>query len=148
MSIRVDFMGNRSFKAKVGTHEIVTDLPLEKGGEDKGPTPSEAFIASIGCCIGLYVAGYMRTAKLDPEGLSIELDWKLDDKKTRIGKIDISLRTPHAELGSRKKAIIAAAEKCTIHGTLHDEPDIKITAVEDATGALSDDWNGDEKCIK
>jgi len=35
-------------KAIFRNHELVMDAPEESGGSDRGPTPGETFIASIG----------------------------------------------------------------------------------------------------
>ena len=126
METKVEFAGKRSFKVKTRDHEIITDLPEKGGGDNKASTPTELFIASIGACIGLYVARYLETAKLDPKGLSVGLDWWFDEGKTRVGQIDISICAPNAVLGHRKRAVIAAAQKCVIHKTLHDNPDLRI----------------------
>jgi uncharacterized OsmC-like protein len=122
-----EFAGERKFKATVRDHEIWTDVPKEKGGDNAGPTPSELFIASIGCCTALFVARYLRTAQLNSEGLSVEVDWEFSEDKSSIGKIDFSIRVPNAELGARKKAVLAAAEKCTLHKTLHKCPEINVS---------------------
>jgi hypothetical protein len=48
MNVHGGFAGGKRFIMKVRGHDIVTDLPDLKGGEDAGPTPSELFIASLG----------------------------------------------------------------------------------------------------
>ena len=127
MTTKVEFAGKRKFKITTRNHEVVTDLPERGGGDDSAPTPSELFTASIGSCVGLYVARYLETAKLNPEGLSIDLDWEFAKDPSRISNIAMTIRVPNAELGARKKAVIAAANKCTIHQTLHNHPEIKIS---------------------
>jgi putative redox protein len=117
---------------KIRGHEFITDIPVEKGGKDAGPTPTELFVASIGACVGLYGARYLRTAKLDPSGLSMKIDWDFSEDNKRVGRIDVAVSVPNAELGERKRALILAMEKCVIHNTLHDPPEIKIDIVGDA----------------
>jgi len=126
MNIKAEFSGGKKFTMKVRGHEIVTDLPGTKGGEDTGPTPPELFIASLGSCIGVYAASYLRTAKFDPEGLEISLDWEFDPEGERIGKIDVGVTAPNAVLGARKRTLIVAASKCMIHNTLRQPPEINI----------------------
>ena len=137
MSVKVEFTGKKSFKAIVAGHEIVTDLPVEKGGDYRGTTSLELFIASKGCCVGIFAVSYKNTAKLDPEGFSVDVDWALDETKTRVGSFNISLQAPSAEFEIRKKALLIAAEKCIVHNTLENKPDIKFTVTEDATGSLN-----------
>ena len=132
MKQNVKFEGKRKFKATINGHEVWTDLPKEKGGDNAAPTPSELFIASLGCCTALFVERYLKTAKLNAEGLSIEIDWEFAEDRSRIGKMDFSIHVPNAELGARKKAVLAAAEKCTLHGTLHNCPEIRVSVKGDA----------------
>ena len=126
MNARVKFSGGKKFTMKVRGHEIVADLPESKGGEDSAPTPPELFMASLGTCMGVYAAGYLRTAEFDPEGLEISLDWEFNPEGNRIGKINVSLVTPNAVLGPRKRALMAAVSKCVIHNTLHQPPEINM----------------------
>ncbi len=124
MRINIGVNGNRSFKISTRGHEFFTDLPVSSGGLDKAPTPSEVFIGSIGACMALYALRYLETAKLDTRGLSVEVDWDYDQTKTKIGRIDAVIKAPNTAVGARKKAVIAAAEKCFLHNTIHDFPAI------------------------
>ncbi|MBD3380026.1 MAG: hypothetical protein GF408_06165 [Candidatus Omnitrophica bacterium] len=105
------------------------DLPEEKKGEDAGPTPSEVFISSVGACMLLYGTSYLRTAGIDPSGVSMEIDWYFSEDGKRIGGIEVKLDLGGIDPRKREKALLAAMEKCTIHNTLHDPPDINIELV-------------------
>jgi uncharacterized OsmC-like protein len=120
MKTKVEFTGKRKFKITAKGHEVMTDLPEKGGGDDSAPTPSELFIGSIGSCAALYVARYLETAKLNPEGLFVDMDWEFSEDKSKISHIDMTIHVPNAVLGARKKAVAAAANKCVIHRTLHD----------------------------
>lgn len=126
MEMNISFEGKRSFKTVVRGHEIRTDLPQEQGGDDKAPTSSELFIASLGTCIGIYVASYMRTVNLNSEALTVNIDWEFAPNHKKIAQIKVSISVPNADLGERKKALLAAAEKCVIHNTLREYPNIDI----------------------
>ena len=47
----------RRFAAEVRGHQIASDQPAPAGG-DTAPTPPELFIASLGTCIGVYIATF------------------------------------------------------------------------------------------
>ena len=130
MKTRIEFIGKHNFKIKSGEHEIVTDLPEKMGGNDTGPTPVELFIGALGSCAGFFAVGYLQTAGLNPEGLSVDLDWDFDEKKTRVGRISATITVPNATLGAREKALVAAAEKCIIHSTIQNPPEIKFSVKE------------------
>lgn len=126
MKSNIIYTGNTIFKTKIRGHEIVMDLSEKLGGDNTAPTPTEFFMASLGSCAGLFAVRYLQTAKLNPEGLSIDLDWKFDRNKTRIERIQISVSVPNATLGRRKKALLMVVRKCIIHNTLKNYPDTEF----------------------
>lgn len=130
MEMVVESMGKRGFKVDARGHSIMTDQSKEQGGEDKAPTPVELFVASLGTCIGVFATRYMRTAGLEGADFKASLDWCLDEKKTRVEKIDVSITVTGAELGERKNALLMSAGKCIIHNTLENPPEINIKMTE------------------
>ncbi|NQT33454.1 MAG: OsmC family protein [Candidatus Omnitrophica bacterium] len=131
MKMQVEFNGKAGFKANIRDHELIIDLPEEMGGGNQGPTPPEAFVAAIASCSSFFAARYLKTANLDADGLSVDVDWDYDSEKKRVEHIYLSFETPNAKLGGRKKAFIAAAESCILHNTLHKLPEIKIEVGEE-----------------
>lgn len=125
--LKIDYTGGIGFEARARQHTLKIDLTEDKGGKDEGMTPPEVFIASLGSCIGVYVVRYCQNAKLNAEGLSIGLSWKLSDDKTKIGRIDIKLSLPQADPGKRGNAVLEAARRCLIHQTITDHPEINIS---------------------
>lgn len=124
MECMIEYCGKRKFKARMDGFEVVTDLPEKAGGENSAMSPTQLFISSIGACMGLYAVRYLKTAGLDPSGMSVKLDWDFSEDKTRVGRIDAAIKVPNAELGARAKAVVAAAKKCTLHNTLHNAPEM------------------------
>jgi len=125
MKTRVEYMGKRKFKIKVRDFEVITDLPEDKGGEDSSPTPTELFMGSFAACVALYAVNYINTAKLDPKGFAIDMDWDFsEDRPRRVEHCSFVINVPNSELGQREKAVKAAAEKCVIHNTLHNPPQV------------------------
>lgn len=127
MNMKVEFSGKRKFTIKIREHEITTDLPEKQGGDNTAPTPTELFVSSLGACVGLYVSRYLETAKLDPSGLSINMDWDFSENKKKVGYVNFSISAPKAVLGQRKRAVLLAAEQCLVHNTLRDNPDMRIS---------------------
>jgi len=126
MKVFADFSGNKRFDLKILGHKLATDLGTEKGGADSAPGPLELFAASFATCVGYYALGYLATAKFDASGLSVEVDWNLDEKGTRIASLHAHVKVPNADLGERKHGVLAAMEKCIVHNTLKNYPDIKF----------------------
>ncbi len=125
-SLRVDYSGGIGFRASARGHVLNIDLPVEKGGQDKGMTPPELFISSLGSCIGVYVVRYCQTAGLNSEGLGVDISWELSEDKTMISKIDVELSLPNADVGKRANAVLSAAHRCLLHNTIQGQPDISL----------------------
>ncbi|MBD3296033.1 MAG: hypothetical protein GF392_01540 [Candidatus Omnitrophica bacterium] len=127
MDMNVKYSGGMKFSSLIRGHQVEVDLPETKGGENSAPTPPELCVFSLGTCIGVYAVSYLKTAKLDPEGVAIDLDWTYSEDKKRIARIKVDIEVPNADSGRRKKALIAAVRQCVIHNTLKEEPDISIS---------------------
>lgn len=125
----VVYKGGMRFDATARQHTVLIDLPVEKGGTDIGMTPPETFMASLGACVGVYVAHYCRSAKLDATDMKVELDWQMSEDKTKIARIQIAIALPKAEVGKRQKAVLDVAHHCLIHNTIFGQPDISMTLI-------------------
>lgn len=100
--------------------------PLDNGGKDNGPTPTELFISSLGICIGVYIEGFCKRGGVPYEGMEIKVKWEKSKNPYIISKIDIDVKMPEEILEERKKAVLKVAEHCLIHNTITNHPEIEI----------------------
>lgn len=126
-SVSVVYKGGIKFEASSGKHQVIVDLPAEKGGTDAGMAPPDLFISALGTCIGVYVVRYCQNAKIDAEGCVISLDWRLSDDKRSIAAVEAKIHLPKAEPGPRARAVLEAARSCLIHNTLHGDLNVDIS---------------------
>jgi len=68
MSLAIRNIGGLKFLARSRKHGVIFDQPHEEGGEDKGMTPVELFIASLGSCVGTYLVWFCERHKIATEG--------------------------------------------------------------------------------
>ena len=122
----IEFQGKSKFKVKMREFSLLVDLPEAMGGDNTGPTPAELFVTSLGSCMGVFAVRYLNTAGLSAEGLTITLDSEMSEDHSRIKKIMAFVMAPKAVLGARKKALQIACEKCIVHNTLLNPPEITI----------------------
>lgn len=127
-SMTVDYSGKYEFHAKVRGHEIVSDQPVAKHGEDHGPTPPELLIASLGSCIAIYAVFF---AEKHPEislaGMKVELEWERAEGPTRIGEISAKVTIPGGVPEHFRDALHRSMEACLIHNTLTHCPKVELT---------------------
>jgi putative redox protein len=125
MRVEVRYKTHLQFQAIARGHEILSDQPLDNGGNDAGMTPPEWFLASLGSCAGFYVVKYLQTRGLNAAGLSIDVSAKkTTDSPARLDDIEIRLSLPiildnHHQQGLRK-----AVEVCIVHNTLMHTPKV------------------------
>lgn len=129
MQVNVSYLGGMKFSADCAKHKVIIDLPLGVGGTDQGATPPQLFLSSIASCIGVYVASYCRNAELDAQGMQIIIKAEKASNPNRLDNIKVEISLPHANIGQRREAILAAAKKCLIHQTIKHDPAVDVVLV-------------------
>jgi uncharacterized OsmC-like protein len=126
MPVTVTYKGGMEFEVNCRDHCLTVDLPEPSGGRNAGPTAPELFIASLGACIGIYVADYCNRAGLATDGLHVEMDWDVVDKPKRIGALRAKVYLPEPVSPDREKAIRRVADQCLLKNTLLDAPQMAL----------------------
>ena len=124
--MEIKFVGGKQFVINHRGHQIISDQPVESGGEDKGMTPPELLVGALGSCIAIYLVNYCVNAKIPHEGMNIEVFWEKAKDPSRIKSVKVDIEMPGDLSEGRKKALIRVAEHCTIHNTLVHTPEINI----------------------
>ena len=118
------------FRASNGANAVTVDQPVHKGGTDKGMSPPEHLIVSLGACVGVYVRDFAAARDIPHEGFRVELDWERADKPERIGRIDVRLHMPSEVPERYREALIRAAEQCLVHNTLRIAPQVSVALAD------------------
>ena len=126
MNIEVSFSGGKKVNAKFKNFTIKTDQPICDGGEGAAPEPFSLFIASIGTCIGFYVLSFCQKRNIPTEGIKLFLKTVKYKEIHLISKIEIEIKLPKGFPDQYKKAVIRAAEQCTVKKHLDNPPKIEI----------------------
>ncbi len=116
--ITTRYLGDRLFEAELGNHRLKIDLPASMGGRDRAPKPPELYVASLGGCIGAFVAQYCEECGIDTRDLAVEMVFDSEQKPTRLTNMRAVIHLPHAEVGQRRKAIERVAEHCPVHASI------------------------------
>jgi putative redox protein len=122
------YKGDMLFESKIGNHSLVIDVPDSMGGTDRGPTPPQIFIASLGSCIAAFVAHYCNNVGLDTTGMSVDVSFEKVEDPTRLVNVVVDVNLPNADTKGREKAILRVAGHCPVHETICtlEEVDIVI----------------------
>ncbi|HLD35122.1 MAG TPA: OsmC family protein [Planctomycetota bacterium] len=128
MEMNISYTGGMRFDAQTRTHTIIVDQPKEGGGQDTGPTPPELFVASLGTCIGVYALWFCQKRKIPYEGMKVSIDWsKSTTPPARVDLIEAKIELPQGCPAEHKAHLIESVEKCMVHNSIIQAPEITIT---------------------
>ena len=134
-NIVVRYLEGDRLMAAVRGHEVTVDQPVEDGGEDLAPTPTELFVSGLAACVGFYAERYLRRHGLDPSGLVVECDFDFSsDRPSRVDEIRISVTAPGLP-DVRRAPFSRVIERCTVHNSLVRPPAVTIDLVRSVKAA-------------
>ncbi len=99
----------------IGPHRLLTDEPLDVGGEDTGPAPHDLLAASLGACTALTVTLYARHKEFDLRDVRVRIEHAQQSDAYvfkrhihYVGQLD----------DAQRARMTAVANKCPIHKLL------------------------------
>ncbi len=117
-------------RVEMGPHTITADEPNSVGGEDRGASPYDLLLASLGTCTTMTLRMYAEHKKLPLEQVKATLTHeKIDvrdceDCETESGRVDFIERTIElvGELTeAQRRRMLEIAERCPVHRSLLGE---------------------------
>jgi putative redox protein len=123
-------IGGDKYSIDIRGHQVGVDQPLDAGGEDTAPTPTELFVASLGLCVAFYAGRFLDRHGIDRAGLAVQVAWRMaEGRPTRVGRIVVTVTPPHAMPSERLPAFLAVAKGCTVHHSLTRPPAVDISLI-------------------
>ncbi|PLY03983.1 MAG: osmotically inducible protein C [Desulfuromonas sp.] len=115
-------------------HALVADEPKAYGGNDRGPSPYEYLLASLGACTGMTLQMYARNKNWPLENVIVRLHHEkihaedCEACETRNGKIDRIERELELSgdlTAEQSQQLLEIANRCPVHKTLHGDVEVK-----------------------
>jgi putative redox protein len=123
----VRFVAGESYAVTVRGHRIVVDQPVEAGGQDTAPTPTELFVASLASCVAFYVGHYLTRHGYSRDGLTVRAGCEMaSDRPARVSGIRLTVQVPAGLPAGRRAALRAVASHCTVHNSIASPPPVPI----------------------
>jgi uncharacterized OsmC-like protein len=126
-AIHVHHVDADRFRVEVRGHELTVDQPLDDGGGDQGPTPTELFVAGLASCVAFYAGRYLRRHGLATDGLGVACEFGFaTDRPARVSEVRLHVSLPDGFPEARRAGLQAVVEHCTVHNSIRQAPDVTI----------------------
>jgi uncharacterized OsmC-like protein len=127
MKLTASYHGGTRYDIMSGKHRIITDQPVEDGGQDAGVSPVELFVGSVAGCVAYFVGEFCARHDIPRSGLSIDAEWTMAEGPHRVGRIDIAIHLPHRITPEHKERLLKVAHGCTVHQSIAGALAVSIT---------------------
>lgn len=129
MMMEIRFGGGKKVDAVLNGFTHKTDQPPEFGGENTAPEPVDLFFASIGACTAYTALTFCQSRGLETEGMSVTARLEMDESGRRVTRIRHEIRLPVGFPEKYEKAVVRAADTCTVKRYLKDPPAIETVSL-------------------
>ena len=126
MEMTINFPGNKRVSSTYKGFTVETDQPKDEGGDGSAPEPFDLFLSSLGTCAGVYIVYFCESRDIPTEGITMTLRFERDEKTHLIEKLHMDIHLPPEFPEKYRKAVIRAAEMCTVKRALAQPPEIIV----------------------
>lgn len=124
-SVESVWRGNLHCEVTAGNFVLAVDEPASVGGTDRGPQPTELFLASVASCFTLAIAFSAKKLGLDLRQLSVTATGIYDGPRFREIRIAPRIGCDPAQIAT----LVRRAEAvCYVTNTLRSQLDIVVEA--------------------
>ena len=103
-----------------GDHTITVDEPVDRGGEDLGPSPQELLAAALASCTAVTMEMYAHRKGWDVAGLAVDCRYTPAERGCPTKFELVFKMPPHLDEEQIERLQVIAA-KCPVHRTLEGE---------------------------
>lgn len=130
MKIEVSLLEGQKLQANFGKHQIISDQSISAGGDESHPEPFDYFLASMPLCAAFYIRKFCEARDISTEGISLTQEHSTigEDKYHKGFAITVTL--PEGFPNKNKKALLAAANTCTVKKVIQAIPEFDIQIAE------------------
>jgi len=117
-----------------GPHSLIADEPKRVGGADSGPTPYDFLLAGLGACTSMTIRMYAERKGISLDNIKMVLTHEkihasdcdaCETPSSKIDKITRNIDLSGSITPEQKRSILAIADQCPVHRTLHAEIQIE-----------------------
>jgi putative redox protein len=105
---------------RIRDHQLLSDEPTDKGGEDTGPSPQELLAASLASCTAITMEMYARRKGWDVGDVEVACDYAPAERGCPT-RFNLVMRFPETMSDEQVERLRVIAAKCPVHRTLEGE---------------------------
>lgn len=126
MKIEIKLLEGQKLQANFGELQIISAQSVSMGGDESYPEPFDYFLASMPLCAGFYIRKFCEARDISTQGISLIQEHSTigEDKYHKRFAIKVSLPEEFPEI--YKKALLAAANTCTVKKVIQAMPEFDI----------------------
>ncbi len=130
MHIEISMLDGQQLKASFGDHEIISDQSVTAGGKAEYPEPFDYFLASMPLCAAFYIRKFCDARDISTDGIKISQDNEnIDPENKYKKKLTVSVELPESFPKKYHKALLAAANTCTVKRVVQASPEFEVKIV-------------------
>jgi len=113
-----------------GKHQLVADEPVSMGGTDQGPSPYQLLSAALGACTTMTIRLYARRKAIRLSYVACDVTHDkchteecdgCDKSQVKVDVFHRSIRLEGDLSAEDRAGLLAIADKCPVHRTLHGQ---------------------------
>ncbi len=130
MNVEITLLDGQQLKASFGDHEIISDQSIEAGGKAEYPEPFDYFLASMPLCAAFYIRKFCDSRDISTDGIKIsQSNENIDADDHYKKKLILSVELPDDFPKKYHKALLAAANTCTVKRVVQAAPEFEVKIV-------------------
>jgi putative redox protein len=119
-------------EVEVRGHRLRADEPVDSGGTDRGPSPSELLLAALGACTSITLRMYAKRKGWVLKSVEVSLGRRaLEAGQGAETEVLRELRIEGALDDAQRARLVEVAGKCPVHRALHGAMRVKTELLRD-----------------
>ena len=129
MEISVTMLAGQKLQASFGKHKIISDQSINMGGQEEYPEPFDYFLASMPLCAAFYIRKFCQQRDISTQGIQVsQANESLSEEKFKK-QLRLTVKLPDDFPVKYRKAVLAAANSCTVKKVIQAMPEFEISLV-------------------
>jgi putative redox protein len=131
----VEYEGGMRFRASTDGFTIVAGKGADGDASRDNMGPGKLFLASLGMCVGVYVAGYCNNHGIPCDDLRVEIDRETAHAPSRTTQVAMRISLGAELTEAQRRAILAVARQCHVHQSIERGMEVTTSLAETAVAA-------------